>query len=73
MYLRGQRRQLLLIRDPAAGLGLPAGWQTTVVDRIGSYSDIFRRTLGAGSPLKLDQGLNRRFGDGGVLVAPFRD
>ncbi len=57
----------------AAGLGLPAGWQTTVVDRIGSYSDIFRRTLGAGSPLKLDQGLNRRFGDGGVLVAPFRD
>ena len=56
-----------------AGLGLSAGWQATVVDRVGSYSDIFRRTLGAGSPLKLDQGLNRRLGDGGILVAPFRD
>lgn len=56
-----------------AGLGLPAGWQKTVVERVGSYSDIFRRTLGAGSPLKLDQGLNRRVSDGGVLVAPFRD
>ncbi len=56
-----------------AGLGLPAAWQKAVVDRVGSYSDIFRRTLGAGSPLKLEQGLNRRIGDGGVLVAPFRD
>ena len=56
-----------------AGLGLPAGWQKAVVDRVGSYTDIFRRSLGAGSPLKLDQGLNRRVIDGGVLVAPFRD
>ncbi len=56
-----------------AGLGLPAGWQKAVVDRVGSYSAIFRRNLGAGSPLKLDQGLNRRVTDGGVLVAPLRD
>ncbi len=55
------------------GLGLATGWQKAVVDRVGSYSDIFRRNLGAGSPLKLDQGLNRRVSDGGVLVAPFRD
>ena len=26
-----------------AGLGLAAGWQKAVVDRVGSYSDIFRR------------------------------
>ena len=54
-------------------LGLPAGWQKTVVDRVGSYSDIFRRTLGAGSPFDMDQGLNKRLADGGVLVVPFRD
>lgn len=58
---------------PNDGLGLPVGWQKAVVDRVGSYSDIFRRNLGDGSPLKLDQGLNRRLADGGVLVAPFRD
>ena len=58
---------------PGPGLGLREGWQKAVVDRVGSYSAIFRRTLGAGSPLKLDPGLNRRVADGGVLVAPFRD
>ena len=56
-----------------AGLGLSAGWQKAVVDRVGSYSDIFARSLGSKSPLKLDQGLNRRLADGGVLVVPFRD
>ena len=56
-----------------AGLGLAAGWQKTVVERIGSYSAIFDRTLGAGSPLQLEPGLNRRVEDGGVLAAPSRD
>ena len=56
-----------------ADLGLSAGWQKAVVDRVGTYSDIFARSLGARSPLKLDQGLNRRVADGGVLVVPFRD
>lgn len=58
---------------PGAGLGLAADWQKTVVDKVGSYSDIFRRSLGAGSPLQLEQGLNRRVADGGVLLAPFRN
>lgn len=56
-----------------AGLGLATGWQKAVVDQVGRYSDVFRRNLGAGSPLKLDQGANRSLSDGGVLVAPFRD
>jgi general L-amino acid transport system substrate-binding protein len=55
------------------GLGLPAGWQKTVIDRVGSYSNIFRRSLGAGSPLKIEQGLNRPAADGGALVVPFLD
>lgn len=58
---------------PGAGLGLPAEWQKAVVARVGSYSDVFARTLGSRSPLKLDQDLNRRVADGGVLDAPFRD
>lgn len=58
---------------PGAGLGLAADWQKVVVDKVGSYSAIFRRTLGAGSPMQLEPGLNRRLVDGGVLVAPFRN
>ena len=54
------------------GLGLPKGWQANVVETVGSYSKVFRRTLGMDSPLKLEQGLNRRLADGGVLVTPAR-
>lgn len=56
-----------------AGLGLAPGWQNAVVDRVGSYSAIFRRTMGADSPLKLEPGLNRTVADGGVLLPPFRN
>ncbi|WGV26530.1 hypothetical protein [Halotia branconii] len=33
-------------------------WQRHVLTSVGSYSDIFNRNLGKGSPLRLDRGLN---------------
>ncbi len=56
-----------------AGLGLAKDWQKAVVKTVGSYAAIFDRTLGAGSPLKLEPGLNARFVDGGILLPPHRD
>ena len=55
------------------GLGLPKDWQKTVVGTVGSYAAVFERTLGSGSPLKLEPGLNARFVDGGILLPPHRD
>jgi general L-amino acid transport system substrate-binding protein len=60
---------------PLAGpaLGLPAGWQAAVVAATGSYADIFRRNLGAGSPLDLPRGLNALWNDGGLLCPPITE
>jgi general L-amino acid transport system substrate-binding protein len=37
---------------------------------VGNYGEIFERHLGAGSPVKLDRGLNKLWTDGGLLYAP---
>ena len=54
-------------------LGLAPDWQKIVVDSVGSYSAIFRRTLGDGSPLHLPQDLDRRWNDGGLFLPPQRN
>jgi general L-amino acid transport system substrate-binding protein len=66
-YKLGGIRSITLASE---GLGLSKDWQKTVVDKLGSYTAIFRRTLGAESPFKLEPGLNRRLAEGGALVAP---
>ena len=48
-----------------AALGLAPGWDKTVIGEFGSYAEIFRRTLGSGSPLQLNKAL-----DGGSLSSP---
>lgn len=48
----------------APELGLPDHWQATMLHAVGTYRDIFRRNLGADSPLKLPLG---------SLVSPYRD
>lgn len=48
----------------APELGLAEGWQTSVLRAVGSYSDIFRRNLGADSPLNLPRK---------PLLSPYRD
>jgi general L-amino acid transport system substrate-binding protein len=37
---------------------------------VGNYGEVFERTLGKGSPLKLERGINRQWKDGGLLYAP---
>ena len=43
-------------------LGLASEWRKTVLARVGDYGTIFDRDLGAGSPLKLEIGLNAQDG-----------
>ena len=61
------------LRVDGEGLGLAPDWQEIVVKAVGSYSAIFRRTLGDGSPLHLPAGLNARWVEGGVFVPPRRN
>ena len=55
----------------APELGLPKGWQSTVLEAVGNYGDIFRRNLGAGSPLNLDRGIHVDRVEPGFLASPF--
>lgn len=67
------RRFLGLDADLGAPLGLPRDWAYQVVRQVGNYGEIFERTLGQSSALKLDRGLNNLWTKGGLMyAAPFR-
>jgi general L-amino acid transport system substrate-binding protein len=51
-------------------LGVAPNWVALVVASVGNYGEMFTRSLGSGSPLKLDRGLNRLWSQGGLLYAP---
>jgi len=44
-----------------------------IIKQIGNYGEVFERTVGKGSPLKLDRGVNALWTQGGLMYAiPFR-
>jgi len=55
----------------AEELGLDNEWQRRVLSAVGNYGQVFERNLGAGSPLKLDRGLNANQTGGGLMLGPF--
>jgi general L-amino acid transport system substrate-binding protein len=68
-----QTRRLLGVEgDYGALLGLRKDWAFQVIRQVGAYHEIFRRDIGADSPLKLDRGLNALWSapKPGLLYAP---
>lgn len=51
-------------------LGLADDWALQVIKAIGNYGEIYERTLGQGSALKLPRGLNKLWNDGGLMYSP---
>ena len=51
-------------------LGLSKDWAVRIVKAVGNFGESFDRNVGAGSPLKIDRGLNRLWNKGGVQYAP---
>ena len=51
-------------------LGLADDWAYQVIAAVGNYGEIYERTIGEGSPLKLPRGLNRLWSDGGLMYSP---
>jgi general L-amino acid transport system substrate-binding protein len=56
--------------DLGKGLGLNKDWAYQIVKQVGNYGEVYERTLGKGSPLKLERGINRQWKDGGLIYAP---
>jgi general L-amino acid transport system substrate-binding protein len=66
------RRLLGLEGDLGPKLGLSQDWAYQAIRQVGAYHEIFRKNLGADSPLKLDRGLNALWNapKPGLLYAP---
>ncbi len=56
--------------DFGKDLRLPKDWVVRMVAQVGNYGEIFERNLGAGSPLKIERGLNALWTRGGLHYAP---
>jgi general L-amino acid transport system substrate-binding protein len=50
-------------------LGLDEKWAYNIVKQVGNYGESFERNVGAGSPLKLERGLNALWTQGGLMYA----
>ncbi|MBN2618384.1 MAG: amino acid ABC transporter substrate-binding protein [Spirochaetales bacterium] len=52
--------------DIAGGFNLGKDWAYNIIKQVGNYGESFERTLGKGSPLQIDRGLNALWTDGGL-------
>ena len=64
------RRFLGLDGDKGKDLKLSNDWAFNIVSHVGNYAESFERNLGAGSPLKIDRGINALCSQGGLQYAP---
>ena len=51
-------------------LGIDPRWAVRAVQSAGNYGEMFERNFGAGSPLRIERGLNRLWSQGGLMYAP---
>lgn len=51
-------------------MGLTNDWAYRIVRHVGNYGEIYDRTVGKDSPLRIDRGLNALWKDGGLQYAP---
>lgn len=63
-------RLLGTIDELGKPLGLPNDWGYQIVKQVGNYGEVFERTVGKGSPMKLDRGINAQWNQGGLMYAP---
>lgn len=68
---RSDVRQFLGIDASAgAGIGLADDWVMRIIGQVGNYGEIYERTLGQKSPLRLERGYNGLWTHGGLMYAP---
>ncbi|MFT5421709.1 MAG: general L-amino acid transport system substrate-binding protein [Candidatus Endobugula sp.] len=51
-------------------MGLSDDWGYNIIKLVGNYGESFDRNLGAGSPLKIERGLNALWTEGGLQFSP---
>ena len=56
--------------DFGPGIGLTKDWVVRIVKHVGNYGEMYERTLGEGSPIKIARGYNNLWSQGGLQYAP---
>ena len=51
-------------------LGLSEKWAYNIIKQVGNYAEIFERSVGKNTSLKLERGLNALWKDGGLMYSP---
>ncbi|SAI67813.1 amino acid ABC transporter substrate-binding protein [Bordetella ansorpii] len=61
--------QRILGTTPGMGknLGVDDKWAYNIIKQVGNYGEVFERTLGKGSAMKLERGLNASYKQGGIM------
>lgn len=62
------QRFLGIEKGNGKALGLDEAWAYNIVKQVGNYAEIYDRNVGAGSPLKIERGVNRLQRDGGLML-----
>jgi general L-amino acid transport system substrate-binding protein len=65
----GIKRMLGVTPGMGKALGLDEKWAYNAIKAVGNYGEIFERTLGMGSPMKFERGLNGLWTKGGLMYA----
>jgi general L-amino acid transport system substrate-binding protein len=63
------KRMLGVTPGMGKALGLDEKWAYNEIKLVGNYGEIFERTLGMGSPMKFERGLNGLWTKGGLMYA----
>ena len=64
------RRMLGVEGDKGKDFGLANDWMAVVIKQVGNYGEVFERTVGKGSDLKIARGQNALWTQGGLQYAP---
>jgi len=65
----GVQRLLGVTGKMGENLGLDPKWAYNIVSQVGNYGEIFESTVGKGSPLQIDRGINKLWKDGGLMYS----
>lgn len=64
-------RRLLGLEEPSGKvLGIQPDWGYQIVKQVGNYGEVFERTVGKGSALGIERGVNALWNQGGFMYAP---
>ena len=64
------KSRLISSREAARLMGLSDDWAFNLIKQVGNYGESYERTVGMGSPLKLQRGANALWTKGGLLFTP---